>query len=137
MSATIDNRPVSSIPGFQDYQKNAVVVIDIDFSADGNALVTDETMAILDVPEDTKVKAHVKVITADSNITDFDIGLSTDGAAAADLIDGGSLAAAGYVAGSSEVLTAADKQLVITNKTADKSCGNAQIRVVVELTELD
>ncbi|MFA6103140.1 MAG: hypothetical protein WCV67_07035 [Victivallaceae bacterium] len=137
MNATVDNRPVTSMPGFQDYQRTAVVVLHQDFSASGNGLRENESMALLDVPGDTKVKCHVKVEVPDSDITAFSLGLSLDGSPDESLLSGASLAASGYVRGRDEVLIPGKRHLVFVNRTPGKVCNRAVIKVVAEMTELD
>lgn len=137
MKASVDSRPATSLPGFQDYQRTAVVVLHQDFSLPGKQLRENESMALLDIPGDTKVKCHVKVEIPDREITAFALGLSRDGAPDESLITGASLAAAGYVPGLNEVLIPGKRHLVFVNRTPGKICSQATIKIVAEMTELD
>lgn len=137
MKATVDSRPITCLPGFQDYQRTAIMVLQQDFSLPGKQLRENESMVLLDIPGDTKVKCHVKVEIPDRNITAFALGLSRDGSPDESLLAGASLANSGYVPGVNEVLIPGKRHLVFVNRTPGKICDQAAIKIVAEMTELD
>ena len=117
MPANVDNRPASGVTApFQNHGTEGWVKLEADFSIVGNALATDETMALMDMEADTLVRVAVKVVTPDANITDFDIGLSADGSANNELLDGKSLAVGDVWFVSPAIAKAAAMQLVIVNR---------------------
>ena len=136
-AATVNRRPANSIPpwhGKDSYKKFEPIIID--FSATGNTLATGETMAILDIPAKHKVALELEVITANAGVEDVDIGLSADGGTtAADLLDGGTLAATGFIACTAGAVANAARQLVITNKDAT-SLSAGKIAVYVRMIDL-
>lgn len=132
MSANVDNRPASGVKApFQNCGVEEWAKLDVDFSAAGNGLATDETMALMDFEADELVRVAVKVKTGDANITDFDMGLSADGSANNELLDGKSLATADVWFVSPTIGKAAAMQLVAVNKTAAQTCNVAILEVWV------
>jgi len=133
MAATVDNRPTSSNADAGQYGVQFMLEASVDFTVTANQLAQNETMALFDLPADTIVtQAFIEVETVDSDITDVDLGCSTDGSTAADLIDGATLAATGYVTNGTYLPAGYDaaQQVVLTNKDADTLNG-AKIRVVL------
>lgn len=131
MAATVDNRPTSSKPNWQQVGEMRRYEIDVDFTETANQLAQNETMALLDIEADKRVHALIKVVTADTDITDVDLGLSSAGATAADLADGVTFASAAYVENATllYVNTSEAKQLVLTNKDA-QTINQAVIKVI-------
>jgi len=134
MAATVDSRPTGDSFPFNDAAAVQRVVYDIDFSATGKSLAQNETMAIANlVAGDIILAAAIEVVTADADVTDVDLGYSTDGSTNAALIDGVTLDATGYVftAGiAAAIPITAANQLVITNKDPD-TCATAVIKVIL------
>ena len=98
MAATVNNRPDSSKAPFDEYGRAFVLKTDvIDFTVAANQLAQNETMAVLDIDADVIIEnAMIEVLTADTDVTDVDIGTSADGSTAANLGDGLTLATTGY-----------------------------------------
>jgi len=73
----------------------------VDFTVVANNLAQNEVMAIALIPANTWVLAsYMKVITADTLVSDVDLGVCTTAAVEVDYdgwIDGGTIAAAGWV----------------------------------------
>jgi hypothetical protein len=140
MAATVDNRPDSSNPVATEFGKGAILKVDVDFSATGNSLAQNETMALLDIPADTIIEqAYIKVGTAQSGITDVDVGISTDGSTDATLVDGVTLATVGYKSGGTSAVTpqavGAASQLVLTNKVST-TISTAAITVILVIRDV-
>jgi hypothetical protein len=134
MSATVDKRPTSSKPVATQYGRDFVLEREIDFSVTANNLAQNATMALWDIPADTIITdAFIEVTTVSSDVTDIDLGCSTDGSTAADLIDGATLANLGYVTNGT-VLPAgynAAQQVVVTNKDAN-TMDAAKVRFIIK-----
>ncbi|NCC51630.1 MAG: hypothetical protein EOM20_10485 [Spartobacteria bacterium] len=135
MAATVDNRPAGDSIPYRDAQ-NVPAAWNVDFSEDGNDLDQNETMAIANLPAGTIVRgACIKVNTAQADVTDIDVGYSTDGSTNAGLVDGATLATTGFKAGVTAnfpVLITAASQLVITNKDTD-ALDEADIDVILDI----
>jgi len=133
MAATVDNRPTSSKPQASDVGKEYILSQTVAFTTTANQLAQNETMALFDIPANTMVSAAwIKVTTADTDITDVDLGVSTDGSTNATLIDGATLATTGYKTNGTylPIAVTAANQVVLTNKDADTING-AVITVVI------
>lgn len=81
--------------------KTFVLEKEVDFSLAANQLAQTEIMALFKIPADVLVQeVLMEVLTADTDVTDVDIGSFTTAevAVAADgFVDGGTLASLGYV----------------------------------------
>jgi len=135
MAATVDIRPTITAASFLDVGKAYKLEKEIDFATASNQLAQNETMAIFDIPADVIIeRAMIKVLTADTDVTDVNLGISTDGSTDDTLVDGATLGTTGYkLGGTNAVLgqvTAASNQLVLTNIDADTING-AKIEVIV------
>ena len=134
MASTVDK---SASYEFNSYAKGNMLSLfdmEIDFSATGNSLAQNETMSLTVLPAGVIVLgAEIKVVTAQSDVTDIDLGMHTSGSTDASLIDGVSAATTGYVftAGiAAAIPVTADTYLVLTNKDA-QTLATAKIRVKV------
>jgi hypothetical protein len=111
----------------------------IDFTETSNQLAQNQVMALFKVKAGQFVgPGYARVITADTDITDIDIGYNTDSGTTDDKIcDGMTLATAGYVQGATDNNTttspafmSADAYIVLTNKDA-QTINGAVIEVCV------
>jgi len=133
MAATVNNRPTSSKATWQRTGESYRLQQTINFVTTANQLAQNETMALFDIPADTIIEqAFIEITTAQATVTDVDLGCSTDGSTAADLIDGATLAATGYVTNGTYLPAGynAAQQVVLTNKDA-QTIATAVIRVIV------
>jgi len=133
MAATVDNRPTSSKAALTEYGKSYQLVADVNFVTTANQLAQNETMALFDLPINTLIEyAGIQVVTADTDVSDVDLGVSATGATDATLIDGATLATAGWKqdATPDPVVTSAATQVTLTNKDAD-TINEAVIKVVL------
>lgn len=110
---------------------------EINFAGTNMSLAQNEIMGIVDIPAGSVVYGGmVKVETAETEITDIDIGITTSSATAADLADGLSLASTGWLAFNNVttggVYTTAASELVLTNKDAN-TLNAAKIEVVIDI----
>jgi len=138
MAATVNNRPTSSKAKWQQTGEAYRLQQTINFTTTANQLAQNQTMALFDIPADTAIDfAWIEVTTADTDVTDVDLGCSTDGSTAADLIDGATLATTGYKTNGTYLPPAynAAQQVVLTNKDAD-TINQAVIRVIVICRDL-
>ncbi len=128
MASTHNLRPTNSVYKFDATQGKKVV---LDLSTVSQNVAQDETVSLFDLPAGVIVSgAMLKVTTAQATVTDVDLGISTDGSTADDLIDGATLATTGYKAGeTTEVPVVADSQIVFTNKDAD-TAATAVMKVI-------
>ena len=118
------------------YGRN-LVSFEIDFSATDMSLAQNEVMGIVDIPAGCIIYGgFMKVETAEAEITDIDIGVSTGAATDATLADGISMASTGYVAfnnvTSGGVYTTAASELVLTNKDA-QTLNSAKIEIILDI----
>lgn len=135
MAATVDKRPTTSKAQFDKYGRAFVLESDIiDFTVSANQLAQNETMAVFDLDADVIIEnAMVEVLTADTDVTDVDLGTSTDGSTASNLGDGLTLGTTGYkreAAADFGVATASAVQVVFTNIDSD-TINQAKIRVLL------
>jgi len=139
MAATVNNRPTSSAASFMQHKDLYTLERTVDFSATGMSLVQNATMALLDIPADSMfLAASIKVTTAQGDISDVDLGVSTTGATDDSLIDGATFATTGIkgcAATGIAVFNAADTQLVLTNLDA-QTLASAVVVVTVVMVDL-
>ena len=115
---------------------------EIDFSASGMSLAQNEIMRICTVSAGLVVlSAAVYVVTAETEITDIDIGITTGTTTSANLIDGITLASTGWVAGNVDlsatgggVWATADSNILLTNKDSN-TLDAAKIKVVLLMAD--
>jgi len=122
MAATVDKRPTSSKAVATQYGDIYTLEREIDFAVVANNLAQNETMALWDLPADTAVVgAFIEIVTVSPDVTDVDLGCSTDGSTAADLIDGITLASQAYLTNGTWLPAAyiVAEQVVLTNKDAN------------------
>jgi len=137
MASTKDVRPTSSSPDFSKVGTTYILSQEIDFTDTDNQLAQNETMSVFDIPANCHVRGFMKVTTADADITDVDLGMTTDGTTSASLFDGVSLASTGYVQNATalDAFTTAASIVVLTNKDA-QTINQAVVKVIVEVTPL-
>ena len=138
MASTVDNRPTSSLPKWQQTGESFRLQQTIDFTTTANQLAQNETMSLFDLPADTAVEfAWIEITTVQATISDVDLGCSTDGSAAADLIDGATLAATAYVTNGTYKPAAynAAELVVLTNKDTE-TLNEAIVRIIVICRDL-
>jgi hypothetical protein len=114
---------------------------EIDFSATGNSLAQNQIMRITQIPAGTAIlSAMVQVITANTSVTDIDIGFGTATTTVATIFDGISLATAGWLAANNLTVTngasymTATNNISITNKDAD-TLSSGKIKVVLLIAD--
>ena len=136
MAATQDIRPGGMGLPFGGLSKSFVMKKRLDF-ADLTALAQNETLAICDLPAGLDlISAKLKVVTAQADISDVDLGVHTTGDTDATLIDGATLASTGYKNGAgTRIQLTADTQLVLTNKDA-QSIATAVFDVILEVVDM-
>lgn len=128
----------SSVRGSKGARQVFVNTFEVDFSDTDMSLAQNEVMEICVVPAGTLVlSAGLYVVTAETEITDVDLGVSTDANTSANLIDGVSLASTGYVAGNVDlsatgggVWVTAESKLKLTNKDA-QTLNAAKVKVIL------
>lgn len=139
MAATYNLRKTTSAPQYGKFVHRAEFEIDSTDTATYGAggIAQNETIALFDIPAGSVfLAAELLVTTAQSNITDVDLGYSTDGSTNANLIDGVSLASTAYVGANSTgggfypKVTNSAVQLVFTNKDA-QAITTAKAKVIV------
>ena len=138
MASTVDNRPTSSQATWQRTGEPYRLQQTVSFVTTANQLAQNETMSLFDLPADTAVDfAWLEITTADTDVTDVDLGCSTDGSAAADLIDGATLAATAYVTNGTYKPAAynAAELVVLTNKDTE-TLNEAIVRIIVICRDL-
>jgi len=139
MAATVNNRPTSSAASFMQHKDLYTLERSVDFSATGMSLVQNATMALQDIPADSMfLAASIKVTTAQGDISDVDLGVSTTGATDDSLIDGATFATTGIkgcAATGIAVFNDADTQLVLTNLDA-QTLASAVVVVTVVMVDL-
>lgn len=107
------------------YDDKGWVSASIAFTTTANQLAQNETMALFDIPAYAIIEdAFLNVRTADTDVTDVDLGISTDGSTNDTLVDGASLATTGTKRGGtnavvSQKVGATAVQVVLTNKDSD------------------
>ena len=133
MAATIDKRPASSKAVATQYGKTFLLETTVDFTNPDNQLAQNETMALFDIAPGIVVnQAFLEVITPDGDIGDVDLGCSVDGSTAAELLDGATLVAEGYVGSTTyapKIYNEA-RQVVLTNNSP-VALDEAVVRVIV------
>lgn len=112
---------------------------EIDFTKSGWDLEQNQIMEICAIPAGAVIKsAFVKVNTAQSDVTDVDIGVTTGTSTVANIFDGISMASTGYIAANNLTVTnggtyqTAASKLLITNKDAN-TLNTAKIKVGLEV----
>jgi len=138
MASTYDISPTYQGTAFQNAAGRLhTVVIDVNFATNStlsSGLAQNETLTLWELPAScTLMGAKIKVTTAQSDISDVDLGYSTDGSTNDGLLDGVSLVSTGYVytAGIAAILPlAATNYLVFTNKDA-QTISTAIFKVIV------
>jgi hypothetical protein len=142
MASTHDLRPTVDGNAWQNSAgRFQTKVFEIDFANDFTAGVAqNETVNLMTLPVCcTILSAKLYVETAQSTITDVDVGYSTDGSTNAALIDGATLATASVYDDGGTSLTAmvpltAQNYLVFTNKDA-QTITTAVIKIFVTLLD--
>lgn len=121
--------------------QNYTASFEIDFSLSGYSLAQNQVMRICTVPAGVAItSAMVKVITAETEITDIDIGIATDTNTSANLFDGISLASTGFIASNNLTVTnggtytTATNNLSLTNKDA-QTLDAAKIVVIINFVD--
>lgn len=133
MAATVDLTALNALDAFSA-GKFFVFKKRINFADSGMSLIQNATMSLCDIAAGViLLAAEIKVITAQSDVTDVDLGVHASGATDATLIDGVSMATTGYVftAGiAAAIPQTAAVELVLTNKDA-QTLATAVIEVIV------
>jgi hypothetical protein len=135
----LDATPTNSLPVWTDVGKSYILdSVTIDFSVAANFLAQNEIVDIYDIPAGTVVEwAIMNVITADTDVTDVNLGVALTGVAATNLIDAGTLAAVDYVVGAAAatpiVCPTADSKVTLINIDAD-TINEAKVQFIVKCT---
>lgn len=137
MAADVDIRTDISAPDHSRVGEQYRIEIPVDFTTSSNQLAQNEVMSLYTVPQDSLITyAGIKVTTADADVSDMNLGISTDGATDNSLIDALDPSATGWeVSANLSVECTADSQIVLTNIDAD-TIDEAVIRVVVIILPL-
>lgn len=120
--------------------KTYIASYEIDFSTTGYDLAQNEIMKIATIPAGTVIaSAMVKVLTAEAEITDVDIGVGTT-TTVANIFDGISMASTGWLAANNLTTTyggtyqTTESALLFTNKDA-QTLDTAKIVVIIEFVD--
>jgi len=138
MASTVDlSTTYFSARAAKGIYQRSIASFYIDFSATGQSLAQNETMTIVDLPAGCIIYGGmIDIETAQATISDVDLGVSTDGTTAADLADGITLAATGFLAFNNVtaggVKPVAASNLVFTNKDA-QTLNSAKVRVKIDI----
>ena len=132
----------ASTRSWKGSKQNYTASFEIDFSATDMSLAQNEIMRVCVIPAGTAITSFaVKVLTAETEITDVDFGVTTGTTTSATLADGLTFASTGWLAGNVDlsatgggVIQTADSNLLITNKDAN-TLDSAKIQVVLNIVD--
>jgi len=133
MAADVNLRPTSSKAVAGEYGKFYMLEIDVDFTVTANQLAQNEVMALFDIPADTLIlHGSIEVTTADTDVSDMNLGCSTDGSTANDIIDAADVSSTGYKVNGTYLpsMYNAAQQVTLTNIDTD-TINEAIIRVIL------